>query len=489
MIRMRFVYEACVWSGDQILGMIGVQIMQGYVFFVDLAEEERVMCAAAFSERGSAPGFFASLCPRRRRSAVALIGVSGVFCLSGVALGGAEELVRLDFPVGRGPTGITVTDFDLDGYADLAMVESASRSVSVLVNDQHGIFIHRDVYMLPEGMREPTAIVSGDLNGDGLSDLAVTIRDAGFGQSRLMVLTNLGDGNFEMSIFGVGWGASSLAIGDLDGDGDADLVTTNLTSRTMSRLFNDGAGGFDTVITSVTTQMPRRVVLTDVDQDGDLDFAISWLHGVLIRKNDGVGNFGSSFGYGSGDRPRGLGFSDVDHDGDEDMVVADWGGDEIHVSLNDGTGFFGEPTVYASGDGPMDVLLHDLDGDGYDDLIISTHFDNEVEIRTNDQSGQFWKTTRRTNGLGPSGIVSADFDHDGVMDFAVSNLNGQSVSVYAKYLCEGDLNPDGVVDFFDLAMFLDAFSNGDPRSDLNGDGILDFYDLSIFLAMLSGGCL
>ncbi|MGV6814375.1 MAG: FG-GAP-like repeat-containing protein [Phycisphaerales bacterium] len=417
-----------------------------------------------------------------------LIGISGVSYCSGGANGGVEDLIRIDFPAGGGPSGVCVGDFDLDGFADLAIVESSSRSVSVLLNDQHGIFAWRDIYPLPDGMSEPTAVVSGDLNGDGLSDLAVTIRDAGFGQSRLMVLTNAGTGGFVTTIYPVGWGASSLAIGDLDGDGDADLVTTNLVSRTMSRLFNDGQGGFNTVFTSVTAAMPRRVVLADIDQDGDLDFAISWLHGVLIRKNDGTGGFAASFGYSIGHRPRGMDFGDVDGDGDLDMVVADWGGDAVDVSLNDGTGFFEESTVYPVGDGPTDVLLRDLDGDGHEDLIIAAQYANEIEIRTNDQSGQFWRSTRRANGLAPSGIESADFDHDGVRDIAVTNLNGQSVSVYAKYLCEGDLNPDGIVDFFDLAMFLNAYGNGDPRSDLNGDGILDFYDLSLFLTMLSGGC-
>ncbi len=421
----------------------------------------------------------------RAKMLVVVSGVSGVFAL---ASGGVDDLVRIDFPAGGGPSGIAVGDFDSDGFTDLVVVDSASGSVSVLFNDLYGIFIRRDVYWLPDGMSEPTAVVAGDLNGDGICDLAVTIRDAGFHESRLMILINDGDGLFQTTTFPVGWGASSIAIGDLDGDGDADLVTTSLTSRTMSRLFNDGAGGFDLVYNSITTQFPRQVVLEDVDGDGDLDFAMSWLHGVMIRMNDGSGGFSASFGYAAGSQPWGIAFGDADGDGDVDMAVTDSKNDTVRVFMNDGTGLFGEPAVYPTSAGPRAVLWRDLDGDGFADLLIASHFANEIEIRSNDGLSAFWQRTSRPNGLAPSGLVVADFDLDDVMDIAVSNLNGQSISVYAKYLCEGDLHPDGVVDFFDLTAFLIAFADGDPRSDLSGDGILDFYDLSIFITMYQFGC-
>ena len=54
--------------------------------------------------------------------------------------------------------------------------------------------------------------------------------------------------------------------------------------------------------------------------------------------------------------------------------------------------------------------------------------------------------------------------------------------------CLADFNGDGLIDFFDIAEFLDAFSNQIPSADLTNDGLFDFFDVVLFLDLFSAGC-
>jgi hypothetical protein len=54
--------------------------------------------------------------------------------------------------------------------------------------------------------------------------------------------------------------------------------------------------------------------------------------------------------------------------------------------------------------------------------------------------------------------------------------------------CPADLNGDGMLDFFDVSLFLGAYQSMDPLADINGDGLLDFFDVSAFLIAFNAGC-
>ncbi|MGV6815601.1 MAG: GC-type dockerin domain-anchored protein, partial [Phycisphaerales bacterium] len=60
--------------------------------------------------------------------------------------------------------------------------------------------------------------------------------------------------------------------------------------------------------------------------------------------------------------------------------------------------------------------------------------------------------------------------------------------VYVILTCDADLTGDNVLDFFDVSIFLNYFSNQDVRGDLNNDGAFNFFDISLFLQLFNGGC-
>ncbi|MGV6813598.1 MAG: GC-type dockerin domain-anchored protein [Phycisphaerales bacterium] len=98
------------------------------------------------------------------------------------------------------------------------------------------------------------------------------------------------------------------------------------------------------------------------------------------------------------------------------------------------------------------------------------------------------------NSIGLSGgtvFMGTELADNEMYDPATQNLNYGAVVAYDIICvpdCPADINNDGVVDFFDISLFLAAFGTGDPSADINADGIINFFDVSAFLTLYSAGC-
>jgi hypothetical protein len=193
---------------------------------------------------------------------------------------------------------------------------------------------------------------------------------ANFNDDSVSLLLGNGTGGFAAAgpNLRVGDAPFSVALGDLDGDGDLDLVTANLADESVTVLLGDGAGGFvDRGQDPAVGDAPFSVALGDLDGDGDLDLvaSLSGIGSVSVLLGDGAGGFADA----GPDPAVGGGFSlalgDLDGDGDLDLVTANIIGDgiddSISVLLGDGVGGFAaagpDPAV---GSGPREVALGDL---------------------------------------------------------------------------------------------------------------------------------
>src|SRR5262245_42977997 len=166
-----------------------------------------------------------------------------------------------------------------------------------------------------------------DLDGDGDADVAVV----NGGSNNVSILLNNGSASFTNatgSPVAAGLNSRSVAAGDLDGDGDIDLVTANASVNTLSVLLNNGDATFTNATGSPIGSggsVPFEVVLADLDGDTNLDIAVTnaGSNSLSIFLNNGDATFTTATGspIGVGSIPRGLTAADLDGDNDLDFVV------------------------------------------------------------------------------------------------------------------------------------------------------------------------
>lgn len=267
---------------------------------------------------------------------------------------------------------LMVADVDLDGDLDLLRISGSFNQTLELSIQDRGAFGP----LTPLGL--PTrAATLGDVNGDGIQDLITS--DAASGP--LLFLGN-GVGGFGSGLALPNPGnrlVNDLAPGDWDGDGDLDVLVFRNSASCVRLLENDGSGNLSDGGCAhwLSGGVPTYVVHADtgdLDLDGDLDVIAISGSGVLVLLNDGAGRFtdatASWMSAVGGFSVVSAHLLDVDNDVDLDLLVVT--GIESRLMLNLGANFF-EFTSAAWENVPANVWharSGDLDGDGDNDVLI-----------------------------------------------------------------------------------------------------------------------
>jgi Tol biopolymer transport system component len=218
--------------------------------------------------------------------------------------------------------GFSVELLDIDGDGDLDAVGEDTSATNVYLNDGMGYFALSQISF-------PLTTIWGDLDVDG--DMDVFIKEEGVGYS---IQTNDGTGNFNQY-----WNHADatamllgdVALADVDNDGDLDAIITNghfqSTSFPALVFFNDGTGQFIDSGQQLSAVRNAGVSLGDLDRDGDLDLVLSdYMEPNQIWLNDGAGQFvDSGFRFGGDQFYRHIHLGDLDIDGDIDIFLATFG--------------------------------------------------------------------------------------------------------------------------------------------------------------------
>ena len=426
--------------------------------------------------------------------------------------GNATFVAPQSYTVGPGPDAIETGDLDGDGDLDLAVAHATGARVTLLRNNGNGTFGEPQPYDLFAGAGSPDLALL-DPDGDGDLDIVTPgYYDQSANDGRLVLLRNSGTAQFTIELVAYGLPfhdiASEITASDLDGDGRDDVLGAQPFEAGFVVFRADGGTGFESgAMYAAATFLGNESYGTiatdagDLDGDGDPDVVGTTRVRRLLtaHENQGDGTFPELPIHGRGVLHTVMDLGDVDRDGDLDIATSHGGAStsNVKVHLNNGTGTFAQSySTPASTYGF--AKLRDLDGDGVLDLLFTTAPSPPISIpydfftARGNGNGTF-ATVRRwpLNACGLAHPEALDLDADGDLDvintehsaciniplsgrrlfISINNGDGTFQPAYtvlagaAPYnLAGGDFNEDGHLDLVTSSAIFSALLLG------NGDG-------------------
>jgi len=345
--------------------------------------------------------------------------------------------------MGYTPRGI-VTDLDGDGKIDLAAANmfinrvSVSRNISTIGN------FNFETLQTFEGSGTPRRITTGDLDGDGRPDLA-TVNSEGNAFSVFRNTSSVGSISFDNELlFTTGLNPFGIAIGDLDNDGKADIVTGNYDGNSISIHKNTTLSNnisFDSPIDLAAGPSCIDVAIGDIDGDGKPDIVVNNVANntvSIFRNTSGSGNisFASKIDYSTGSYPQKSLLADVNGDSKIELIVCNLIGYSISIYKNlsvPGNISLASSIDYGSAAYPYDVAAGDLNGDSKPDLATSNGVSNTLALFKNNSlagSISFDPKVDYSPDQNPQSVAIADMDGDSKLDVVVFNLNSETASLF-----------------------------------------------------------
>jgi hypothetical protein len=347
-------------------------------------------------------------------------------------------LVAPEYATGTSPKSVAIGDVNNDGIPDLAVANFDDNSVSILLGKGDGSFAEHVDYPTGKG---PCAVTFAELNGDRELDLILANTTDG----TVSVLQGNGDGTFQVHIdFPAGASPTALAVADFNGDQNLDIAVASEPAGTISVLLGNGKGSFNQPV-SFSVDHPTSLATADFNTDGKQDLIVGsnasgcgpgdgW---ITLFPGMGDGSFQNARAY-SINGVLSVAVADLNGDGNADVIAAVCfaatvpGPGEVVVLLGNGAGSFGEPLSYvtdrASTGSTAYVTTGDFDGDGHLDVAVSSSTDNTVSVLLGKGDGTFRSQVNFGAGFAPSSVAAGDLNGDGQIDLVTTNLYGDSVS-------------------------------------------------------------
>ncbi len=350
---------------------------------------------------------------------------------------------------------------------------------------------------IPSG-NQPTTAAAADFNGDGIPDLAIRTS----ADSSIYIMLGNGDGTFRAahnSPFTVGItpcinpnanSNCSVAAGDFDNNGTADLAVTSGYDNSVIILLGNGDGTFTPAL-PIPINFPQSVKIGDFNNDGRLDLAVTDAtdNTVSIQLGNGDGTFTAASPVPVGGFPYFTAIADFNKDGNADIAVTNNTDNTVSILLGNGDGTFtqasGSP-ISAINYNPVGIVAADFNNDGAVDLAVTNYTGNgqyglgNVVVLLGNNDGTFIPAPGSpiTVGLRPIVLVAMDFDHDGNTDLVIDNFGvntdyGPGVNPSTQTLAILKGNGDGTFTQPYPTTQLGNSPSDLAAADFNGDGNID----------------
>ena len=346
--------------------------------------------------------------------------------------------------VGLWPLGLTIGDYNKDGYFDLISSNFNNNTITVLLGDGTGSFMSSGDYDVGP---YPLNMVTDDFNEDSNPDIAV----ANMWNDSISVLFGDGTGGFgtqQTYAVGSGSGPVTLSSGDFNNDYHCDLIVASGDDNNITVLLGDGTGGFTLFGTYYlgAGYFPLPIQKADFNNDQNLDVVVGSgaLPCVGVLLGDGNGGFGpiQNFTTGAGYERFSIVTDDFNKDGNADIAIPNTNENTISVLLGDGTGGFGTHQTYSVGDYPVCITSADFNSDGNSDLAITNAIIGTVSIYLGDGAGGFGPEYTFNTGYLSIAIVAADFDNEPPSIPTITGKSNGNVGTEYEYTFNA-VDPDG----------------------------------------------
>ena len=326
--------------------------------------------------------------------------------------------------VGAFPNHVAIGDLDHDGLSDLAVANNTGKSVGVLLATDGGGFAPHVAYASSSFIGH---VRIGDMDGNSTPDLV----------DEMGLHLNAGNGTFgpERSFGAIG---TTMALADFNVDGRLDIAIIQPGSRSLHIVLATGNGMFAPKVTYMTGVEPLEIATGDVNGDGKPDVVISLYgsstvpgHWVDVHLNAGNGTFLPHVEHDiTVMRPAGIALADVNGDGALDAIATSLTESRIGLSMGNGDGTFDPAVVYPTpGTWNLSVAAGDIDGDGSIDLAVSHGMTKCVGVYLNHGDGTFAPGVTFATGNEPSGVAIGLVDGNARPDLVVTNRMDNTLSV------------------------------------------------------------